>query len=187
MSDDAPKKKGGKLPIIIALVAVLGGGGFFMTTGKKDAKKEPEIALGKVEVLLPDEFIVNMADGQTYIRAKVALLPKEGFVAEDLKAHDAQLSDIVIRILKSTSPRDVVTDLQITKLKRKIAFEINKALHEYSHEEPAKKETTKKKKKKLTPEEEAEQAAAAEEEIPEGWDSAEGPILKVFFKTFATQ
>ena len=41
MSDDAPKKKGGKLPIIIALVAVLGGGGFFMTKGKKDAKKEP--------------------------------------------------------------------------------------------------------------------------------------------------
>ena len=187
MSDDAPKKKGGKLPIIIALVAVLGGGGFFMTKGKKDAKKEPEIALGKVEVLLPDEFIVNMADGQTYIRAKVALLPKEGFVAEDLKAHDAQLSDIVIRILKSTSPRDVVTDLQITKLKRKIATEINKALHEYSHEEPSKKETTKKKKKKLTPEEEAEEAAAAEEEIPEGWDSAEGPILKVFFKTLATQ
>ena len=128
MSDDAPKKKGGKLPIIIALVAVLGGGGFFMTTGKKDAKKKPEIALGKVEVLLPDEFIVNMADGQTYIRAKVALLPKEGFIAEDLKAHDAQLSDIVIRILKSTSPRDVVTDLQITKLKRKIAFEINKQI-----------------------------------------------------------
>jgi flagellar basal body-associated protein FliL len=127
MSDDAPKKKGGKLPIIIALVAVLGGGGFFMTKGKKDAKKEPEIALGKVEVLLPDEFIVNMADGQTYIRAKVALLPKEGFVAEDLKAHDAQLSDIIIRILKSTSPRDVVTDLQITKLKRRIASEINKA------------------------------------------------------------
>jgi hypothetical protein len=39
----------------------------------------------------------------------------------------------------------------------------------------------------LTPEEEAEEAAAAEEEIPEGWDSAEGPILKVFFKTLATQ
>lgn len=192
MSDEAaPKKKGGKLPIIIALVALLGGGGFFMMKGKKEDKKEPEIALGAEEVLLPDEFIVNMADGQTYIRARIGLRPKKDFKAETITKHDAEVSDAIVRILKTTKPEQTVAEKDIKKLKMRIAASLNKifaAEEEAAHGSEKKK---KKKKKKTTDEHDshsAEEESTDPEELPEeDWDSAEGPILKVFFKTLATQ
>jgi flagellar basal body-associated protein FliL len=191
MSDEAaPKKKGGKLPIIIALVAVLGGGGFFMMKGKKDDKKEPEIALGAEEVLLPDEYIVNMADGQTYIRARIGLRPKKEFKAEMITKHDAEISDVIVRVLKTTKPEQTVSEKDIKQLKMRIATGINKILaaeEEAAHGTEKKK---KKKKKKTTKDEESEHSeeSTETEELPdEDWDSAEGPILKVFFKTLATQ
>lgn len=190
MSDEAaPKKKGGKLPIIIALVAVLGGGGFFMMKGKKEDKKEPEIALGAEEVLMPDEYIVNMADGQTYIRAKIGLRPKKDFKAEMITKHDAEISDVIVRVLKTTTPEQTVSEKDIKKLKMRIAAGINKILaaeEEAAHGGAEKKK--KKKKKKTTSDESHEEESTDTEELPEeDWDSAEGPILKVFFKTLATQ
>lgn len=201
--EEAPKKKGGKLPIIIALVLMLGGGGFFMTK-KKDKPKEPEIKLGKEEILLEDEFIVNMADGQTYVRAKIGLRAKEGFKADSVKAHDAEVSDAIVSILKTSKPADTLSAKGVKGLKLKIAAALNKIFLEdekAAHgDEESDKDTKKKKKKKKKSDEHADEHASSsshdeessdeeeeEPEIPDGWDSAEGPILKVFFKALATQ
>lgn len=179
MSDEAPKKKGGKLPIIIAVVAMLGGGGFFMMKGKKEDKKvEAEVALAEAEVLLPDEFIVNMVDRDTFIRAKIGFKTVKDFKPEEVAKHDAEISDAIIGILKTTKPDETTTTKHITKLKRRVAAALNKIL-EMDHGLP--------KKKKKKKDEDEHDVLVDEEEIPEGWDSVEGPVLKVFFKVLTTQ
>lgn len=196
--EDAPKKKGGKLPIILALVLMLGGGGFFMMKKGGGKKEKPAVKLAKEEILLPDEFIVNMVDGRTYVRAKIGLRAKEGFKAEEVTGHDSEISDAIISILKTTRPDDTVTEPQVKKLKMRIAAALNKIFAEADeHEEES--DSKKKKKKKKTSDHGEEDSGhdakskSSEEdeeeppEIPEGWDSAEGPILKVFFKALATQ
>ena len=199
----AGKKKGGKLPIILALVLMVGGGGFFMMKKNGGPKEKPKTKLAKEEVLLSDEYIVNMADGRTYVRAKIGLKTKEGFKAEEIISHDAEISDAVISILKTTSPNDIVTEPQVKKLKMRIAAALNKIFKEAEPEHDKEEESDSKKKKKKGDEEEEgdkehskskkakkdEDSHGDEEEveIPEGWDSAEGPVLKIFFKSLATQ
>ena len=190
------KKKGGKLPIILALVLVLGGGGFFMMKGKGKEKKEPEIKLGKEELEIKDEFTVNLSDGLTYARFKVGFAVKEGFTAEEFDHHAGEVADAVISVIKSTKKEETLTEAHLKAIKKKIATKLNKMFAETEHkeqEEPDKKEDKKEdKKKKIQGEEERTKNSDAEapaegHEIPEGWDSAKGPILKVFFKAFATQ
>lgn len=192
------KKKGGKLPIILALVLVLGGGGFFMMKGKgKEKKKEPEIKLGKVELEMKDEFTVNLADGTTYARFKVGFLPKDGFKAEEFEHHSGEVADAIIAVIKTTDQKETLTETHLKAIKKRIAAKLNKIFVEEKHdEEPAEDEKDKKKKKKGEDEEDShakkkksshDEEPAEEDEIPEGWDSAKGPILKVFFKAFATQ
>ena len=192
------KKKGGKLPIILALVLVLGGGGFFMMKGKgKEKKKEPEIKLAHAEIEMKDEFTVNLADGLTYARFKVGFLPKEGFTAATFDAHAGEVADAVISVIKTTKKDDTLTEAHLKAIKKRIAAKLNKIFADTEHkEEEESDETDKKKKKKSEDEEDThskkkkshdEEPEEEEEEIPEGWDSAKGPILKVFFKAFATQ
>ncbi|HLO99924.1 MAG TPA: flagellar basal body-associated FliL family protein [Fimbriimonas sp.] len=204
--EGTPKKKGGKLPIIIAVVLMLGGGGFFMTKKKGGKVEKPAVKLAKEEIVLPDEFIVNMSDGQTYVRAKIGLRGKDGFKAESVTAHDSEVSDAIITILKSAKPQETATPKGVKGLKLKIAAALNKifieeekAAHpDEGHDDEKDKKKKKKKKKKSDEEsdehgssghdEESDEEEEEEElEIPDGWDSAEGPILKVFFKSLATQ
>jgi flagellar basal body-associated protein FliL len=192
------KKKGGKLPIILALVLVLGGGGFFMMKGKgKEKKKEPEIKLAKVELEMKDEFTINLSDGMTYARFKVAFLPKDGFQAATFDAHAGEVADAVITVIKTTKKEETLTEAHLTALRMRIAAKINKIFKEEKHEEEEEESDKDKKKKKKSDEDEDshgkkkksshDEEPAEEEEIPEGWHSAKGPILKVFFKAFATQ
>lgn len=193
------KKKGGKLPIILALVLVLGGGGFFMMKGKgKEKKKEPEIKLAHAELEMKDEFTINLADGLTYARFKVAFLPKEGFEAAKFDAHAGEVADAVITVIKTTKKEETLTEAHLTAMKMRIAAKVNKIFHEEKPEEEEEEDSKDKKKKKKGDDEESDSHGKAkksshdeepeeEEEIPEGWHAAKGPILKVFFKAFATQ
>ncbi len=199
VKEEGAKKKGGKMPIIIALVLMLAGGGFFMSKkGGKPAK--PEIKLGKEEILLPDEFIVNMFDGQSYVRAKIGFRAKEGFKAEEVTGHNAEISDVILSILKTTRSDEVITEVQVKKLKIRIATALNKIFEEAEpKKDGAKKDEAAKDSKSADessnkdessnedPKSDKKKAKESDKKIPEGWDSADGPILKVFFKALATQ
>ena len=199
VKEKAPKKKGGKMPIILALVLMLGGGGFFMM--KKGGKPvKPEVKLGKEEILLPDEFIVNMLDGHTYVRAKIGLRAKEGFKGEEVLSHNAEISDVINSILKTTRSDEVITDIQVKKLKSRIAIALNKIFIDAEPKKPGEEKEAPKKEDKSAEEStnsvdgavgerkvDDKKPKRAEPKIPDGWDSAEGPILKVFFKALATQ
>ena len=125
--EESGKKKGGKLPIILAVVLMVGGGGFFMT--KKNGKHEkPKIKEAKEEILLPDEYINNMADGRTYVRVKLGLKTVDGFKAEEVMSHDAEISDAINTILKTTDPKEIVTEKQVKTLKIRICAALNTIL-----------------------------------------------------------
>jgi flagellar basal body-associated protein FliL len=174
---EAPKKKKSPLPMVLALVLVLAGGGFFMMKGKGEKKEDKSvIKLAKEEVEL-EEFLVNMADRNTYLRTKIAVKTMEGFEATALEANMSAVEDSVIRTLRSVSPDDVRTDADMVKLKRRLAAAMNHVLAGASHgeEEESGGKVTEIRKK------------VDAEELPPDWDSTEGPVLQVFFKSFATQ
>ncbi len=192
MSDKAEKgegkKKGGKLPIILVLVLVLGGGGFFMSKkGKKE--EEPAVKLAKVDQLvdLKEEFLINLAGGQSYLRCKVQLHPADGVAKADLEKAAPVIIDSIYSRLRRTTIRTVNHPDGVRLLKRQLAADINYKLNSVL---PGKEEPKKKKKGKKDEDEGPPQITQLPdpEELEEpDWDSDEGPILKVYFTAFATQ
>lgn len=176
------KKKKGKLPLIIILAVVLGGGGFFgMKMRGSGEVKEPEIKLGPV-LEIKDEFLTNMAERNSYVRTKMSLQFVDSFKVADLKDL-APIQDVINMKLQATSVQSVSTLDGLRKLKRELAAELNKLLAkpDENHGKAGAKHEDKPKAddKKVTKE--------AKPEIPAGWDSAKGPVLKVLFVSFATQ
>jgi len=183
---EAPeKKKKGKLPMIVILAVVLGGGGFFgmKMRGGGEKKKEPEVKLGAV-VEIKDEFLINMAERASYVRAKISLQFKEGFDAAKLEHEMAPIQDAINMKLQSTSIRAVATLDGMRKLKKDIAADLNKLLEESEEKKDGEKEKGKDKEKKHSDDGDEKEGKT---KIPEGWDSAKGPVLKVLFISFATQ
>ena len=186
MSDaaEAPaKKKKGKLPIVLALVLVLGGGGFFMMKkGAKPAEAGHTVAMGEEEIPLEPEFLVNMADGRTYLRTKISVKLRKDYKKEDFAKHVGEVADAVNICLKTTDVKDTQTEPQMKRLKRRLAEAVNKALGGMPAEgaEGHGKTTEVDLSKKKDPHEKP-------GDIPDDWDSLEGPVLKVLFASFATQ
>lgn len=188
------KKKKGKLPIIIVLALVLGGGGFFgmKMRGGGAPKKEPPIELGAI-VEIKDEFLSNMAERDSYVRAKISLQFAKDFKAEGLEADLAAIQDVINMKFQGTSVRSVSTLDGLRKFKQELAANINKLLKETEHkegekaakaapkegEEPAKGEAKEEKSKSKPGKEEA--------PFHDDWDSQTGPVLKILFVSFATQ
>lgn len=208
-------KKKGKLPLILVVVLVVAGGGFFATSkGKaKEEPKKPAIELGAVESL-GEEFLLNLGnDGRTFLTCSISVQlrkpdkdNKDDHVsaadpAGDDGSHaagDASYSvarDAVISVLSSKKVEDFNDPNAMKMLKREIAAALNHVLH---HEDPKEEEDPKEKRKK---EREAEKngghgdaghggghAEIDHEWLDEiGWDSEDGPVLKVLFNDFAYQ
>lgn len=184
---EAPKeggKKKGKMPMMIALVVMLVAGGFFgMKMGSGGKKVEPKTELGEVVSL--GEFLVNLSDGRTFLKTDISVhVAKNGHLDESKGGGEhgakveapAAVRDAVVAVLSSQSLDSVNSPEGKLALKKAIAKAIN-AVAPHEKEEGEKSE--KKHKKKGDDEE--------EEIIDPSWDSQTGPVLKVYFTTFATQ
>lgn len=178
MSEEAKEatKKKGKLPIIIVLALVLGGGGFFVMKSKSAKKEQPKIELAEAETEL-GEFLVNLKDGTVYLRAKISVKLAKDFSEEKLKANLGSVEDAVNLVLRDTSAREIVTGADLVALKKKLAKAMNARL----------KPPVDPKEEKEKPKDEKKEGAAKAPPPNPAWDSQEGPILQVFFKSFATQ
>jgi flagellar basal body-associated protein FliL len=174
MSEPAPApevaaKKKSKLPVILALVAVLGGGGFFVMKSKGGKKVKPAVKLGPISDI-KDEFLVNLRDTSgNYLRVAVSLQFADGTKAEEVEKSMSSIQDIINMRLRSKSLGEVRSLDGTRALKRQIATDINAVLKEGEKKE-----------------EEAPKSDVPPK-IPEGWDSADGPVLKVLFRSFAWQ
>lgn len=197
MSDanaEAPKKKG-KLPIIIILVAVVGGGGFFMKS-KGAKKEEPAVKLAKIDqmVELKDEFLVNLAGGQNYLKCKISLLPAATAKKADIEKFAPVILDTINQRLRSTTISFLSQKDGVAILKRQLAQDVNHQLEilmaDPEHAKPEAKAPKKRQKQHEEEQEKLEEITKLptpdEVDHPE-WDHDEGPILKIFFTSFATQ
>ncbi|MBS1714458.1 MAG: flagellar basal body-associated FliL family protein [Armatimonadetes bacterium] len=198
---EKPKKKG-KLPMILALVVMLVAGGFFgMKMGSGGKKEEPPIELGEVVPL--GEFLVNLNDGRTFLKTDIAVhvaknmhLTEEAGGGHEGKAEPpAPVRDAVISVLTRQDFNEIATPEGKEKLKKEIAKAIN-AVVPHHDEEKDKKGKGKKAKGHAAKSEgeagaekgaEGHGASHEEEIVDETWDSQTGPVLKVYFTTFATQ
>lgn len=188
---EAPKverKKSSKLLVIILLAVVLGGGGFFgfkvMNAGS--AKEKGPLKVGSTVEL--QEFLVNLADGKTFLKAGIAL-----GIAEGMKfghggdghgggtAEPPEVRDAIIMILTSKQPSDLATTEGKEQLKREIILSLNRLLNHHSeHPKPEEKPDSSDKPTE-SPQQETEGNKVSEEE------PNRGPVLEVYFTSFATQ
>jgi flagellar protein FliL len=197
-ANEAPeqkKKKKGKLPVIVVLALVLAGGGFFMMKGK-GPEEEPKVELGEIVTLTP-EFLINLNGNTTYLRTDIAIQLEKGYDAKKLEEHMPALRDAFISTLSSKTNDQVRTLAGKQKLKAELAAAANRVLppledkkkKKTAEEPPAepKEAAPKEGQKPAAKKDGAKEKAPPKEEIPEGWDSAKGPVLKVFFTSFTTQ
>jgi len=167
------KKKGSKLPVILILLLVFGGGGFFMLKAKKGHGAAPTgPQLGAVVPL--SEFLVNLSDGATYLRTEISLQFDKKFDQKKMDDEQAAVRDAIVLKLSSESPTQVRTLDGKLQLKRDLADAINHVLNEKPSGSP---DVT------PPPTDAPSKGAPAHAD----WDSDTGPVLKVFFTSFATQ
>lgn len=135
-------KKKGKLPLIIIMVVLIVAGVFIgmKAGGKKDGPPPlPPIELGEIETL-GSEFLANLADGRSYVRANIAVHLAKTFKGEELKKYLATLRDAVILCLSSKSMEEMNSLEGKESLKREIAYHINQVLEEVVEKKPGEKE-----------------------------------------------
>jgi flagellar basal body-associated protein FliL len=202
-TEEAPKKKKGKLPIILVLVLVLAGGGFFVMKGK-GKKAPPPVALAPTASIIEikEDILVNLYGTETYLRCKIQLHPAKDAKKEHIEHALPLILDTIYARCRKTTLAGISSPEGLSLLKRQLCSDINWQLEklEEATEPPkddAKAEKEKKKGKKGKDE-------AADEENPDvmpevsklpkledlehpDWDSDEGPILKIYFTSFASQ
>ena len=193
------KKKGGsKLPMIVALVMFLAGGGFFMMKGKgaPAAKKVEAPVLGAIEPV--KEMLVNLAGGTSYLKIEVALHMVKDFKKEELEKNKEAVTDSILLCLKSKKLSDIQSPDQLKALKEEIAENVNKILEAGKDPKDADKDADKSKdsdsEKKDGDKKDGDKDKSKDGDsksdrpkLPDGFDSAKGPVLKVYFTSFATQ
>ena len=177
---ESPKKKKGKLPVLIALVVIFAGGGFFGMKMRGGAKEKPAIKLGAIEPLA--EFLVNLAGSTSYIKVEMALHLKDGFKKEELDKNLPAVRDAIVMRLSSRSLREVNSFAGKERLKRDLATDINSVLEKLSGDHSKEKVEAAKE-----PDPKSESAKKKEKSEHPDWDSEEGPVLKLYFTSFATQ
>lgn len=180
----APKKKGGKMIIIVVLVLLLGGGGFFMMKrGGGGPPKPPEAELGTIEPVA--EFLVNLADGRTYLKAEIAVHLDKNFKKEELAGNMPAVKDAIVARLRSLTPDKLRSESGMRLVRRGLAADLNKVLQSLHKDEKAAPKA-KEPGEKAGKGKEAKPDPKAKPKHPD-WDSQEGPVLKVYFPSFATQ
>ena len=190
-ADEPPKKKKSKLPIILVLVLVLGGGGFFAMKMRGGGKAKPEIKLSKEKPAELKEFLVNLRDQGVYCRTEIAFGLAEGAKPTVIDDHEAAVRDAINLRITSKKLSDVNTVEGLMQLKRDIATDVNKILAEPTEEQKpddanadGTDDATPPKKDAKDPKAESDKPTAP---VHPDWDSDTGPVLKVYFNSFATQ
>jgi len=167
------------MPLIAVVLLVLAGGGYFMMKGKGGKEAPKAVEMGHYPLILP-EIIADMSDG-TFVKAEIAVYMEKSVDTKHFESGIMVVREAANDVLRSKTRNEVRSVEGMLKLRREVAKAMNKSLHSLHPEEPS----TDKKKKKGKHSEEAH--GEDESEIPDGWDSAEGPVLKVVFASFATQ
>ncbi len=170
--EEVVKKKGGnKLVIIVVAILMLITGGFFGLKMKGGAPAKPPLELGGPDNIIEiHEFLVNSSganDGGKFLRTDISVQTTKDFKKEDMDKYDAPVEDAINEVLSKYSVEELKQPNFITKLRHEIANASNAALARAQGKDPEKPEP-------------------GPPKHPE-WDSQTGPILKIYFTSFAFQ
>jgi flagellar FliL protein len=174
-----PPSKMGKLLVFGVLGLVLAAGGFFgfkLATGKSGEKAEPKV--GKIIEL--EEFLVNLADEKTFLKTHIALGIMKGYKEEEIKEQLPRIRDAIVMVLTSKQPKQITSNAGKARLKKEILFAVNKLFKE--EEETSSEENGDSANKKTGSTEKAKEKEASSRSEP-----PKGPVLEVYFTSFATQ
>ena len=174
------KGKSPKLLIIILLAVVLAGGGFFgfkiMRAGKTAKKEAAKVG----EVIELPEFLVNLSDQQTFLRTNIALGLREGAKKEELEKKMPAVKDAIVMVLTSKTPRQLTSSAGKEALKRELLDSVNAALEPNRPGAEPEEPTASADKNTDSPEKKPGSGRRKLEEKT-------GPVLEVYFTSFATQ
>jgi flagellar basal body-associated protein FliL len=181
---EAPPKKGGsKLVIIVVAVIMLVTGGFvglkMKTNGAKVTKRtgyKVELGTEADSILEVHEFLVNMPfsqDGSKFLRTDISVQTAKGFDKNNLTVYLAPVQDAINQVLCKYTSEEIQQVGFRDKLKREVALAANNAME--AADPKMRKER-----------EEKEKLEGPPIHHPE-WDSDTGPILKVYYTSFAFQ
>jgi len=173
----APKKGGNKMMIIIVAVLMLITGGFFglkmsHAGGKAAGPPLPELGVDAEHILEVHEFLVNLAgsnDGGKYLRTDISVQTAKSFKKDDLTLYLPAVEDAINAVLSKYSTEEIKQLGFKDKLKKEIAQAANEALVKAN---PPSKDEKK-----------------SDQPLPHHpeWDSDSGPILRVYYTSFAFQ
>lgn len=178
VAEPAKKKGKGKLPVLLALVLVLGGGGFFAMKMKGSPAKS-DVKLGEI-VDMPEE-LVNLRSANTFARIEVSVHLREGFQKADFEKHGAAIEDALISTLRAKSLRDISTPEGTEQFKRELGAAFNAIV------EPNQPTTEQPKSPQTTDAKDGNDVEQQPSTKHADWVSETGPVLKVYFRSFATQ
>jgi flagellar FliL protein len=131
-----PKAKG-KMPMTLLIIIVLvlnvlivgkvffgGGGG----KGGGKEKEKPKEEMGAKVTL--EEFLLNMTDGEHYLKATIALGFKKGVDEKKIEEETAPIRDAIVGVLSTKSREEVASAKGKEELKKEILEELNKEMGE---------------------------------------------------------
>ena len=175
--------KSPKILIFLLLAIVLAGGGFVgfkMLGAKGNAKPElPKVG----EIVELEEILVNLADGQTYLKITLALGLKEGETKEEFHEKLPAISDAIIMTLTSKKPEDISTEEGKQSLKAEIRAKVNYVLDPDSHSGETNENPPVADNNADSPENESNPGDDAKQKE----ERAAGPVLEVYITSFTTQ
>ncbi|HZP80634.1 MAG TPA: flagellar basal body-associated FliL family protein [Chthonomonadaceae bacterium] len=123
-------KKKKPLPLIIGVVVlvvalVVGKG---VMGGSKSHDKEKKAEAVEVGTSVPlEEFIVNLAGGDHYLRTSISLGMKKGITEEQAKEHIAPMRDAILTVLSAKRLKDLEKPEGREALKEELKKKINEA------------------------------------------------------------
>lgn len=162
------KKKGGNKLVLVGICAMmlLTGGFFGLRMKPAGAAKQPEMKLG--EIVPIKEFLVNLDEKgeNVYLRTEISVQLAEGFQKEKLDKYTDPVKDAINNVLAGQKVDQIKTLAGKERLKRLLATAINNALAECQGEQPK---------------------ATSTHIVHSDWDSDTGPILRIYFTSFAFQ
>lgn len=171
------KPKKGKLKLIIILSVVLAGGGFFAMKMKGGKAAKPELKLGKI-AKIEEEFLVPLMGQGNYLRTNISFHLDKKADAKEIEEQMDAIRDAINMKLKSKYLKELEALDDIRALKKELAEEVNRVLESGKSEPTEAAERPK--------DEKAPETKDSKPKHPD-WDSQTGPVLKVYFTTFATQ
>lgn len=132
-------KKGGKkklllfLAIGIVIIILAGAVVAFLTSPKGEEEKKAEKGHPKETIIYSMEpIVVNLFDptGRRYLQVGLALELGDKKLEEEIKNNEPKIKDVVIRVLSSKTPEDVLQPEAKDMIKNELLQKINSALGE---------------------------------------------------------